>query len=127
MSLGLAIVGYGKMGRLIEQFAPEYGFDVRAKFNSCNNPHGVGLTRDALRGVDVALEFSGPGAAVENILWLSAAGVNAVVGTTGWFDRLAAVRDAVEQGKPTEPTLADVQKTLTDLAQKEGYEVVAAP
>jgi ABC-type glycerol-3-phosphate transport system substrate-binding protein len=34
---------------------------------------------------------------------------------------------AVEQGKPTEPTLAEVQKVLTDLAQKEGYEVVAAP
>lgn len=98
MSRGLAIVGYGKMGRLIEQLAPEYGFDVRAKFNSCNNAHGVGLTRDALRGVDVALEFSGPDAALENILWLAAAGVNAVVGSTGWFDRLPSVRDAVEQG-----------------------------
>jgi len=98
MSRGLAIVGYGKMGQLIEQFAPEYGFDVRVKFNSCNNAHGVGLTRDALRGVDVALEFSGADAAVENVLWLAAAGVNAVVGSTGWFDRLPSVRDAVEQG-----------------------------
>jgi len=34
---------------------------------------------------------------------------------------------AVEQSQPTEPTLKDVQTTLTDLAQKEGYEVVAAP
>ena len=34
---------------------------------------------------------------------------------------------AVEKGKPTEPTLADVQKVLVDLAEKEGYEVVAAP
>jgi 4-hydroxy-tetrahydrodipicolinate reductase len=48
--------------------------------------------------VDVALEFSGPDAALENILWLAAAGVNAVVGSTGWFDRLASVRDAVGQG-----------------------------
>jgi 4-hydroxy-tetrahydrodipicolinate reductase len=98
MSQGLAIVGHGKMGRLIEQLAPEYGFDVRGKFNSCNNPHGVGLTRDALRGVDVAVDFSAPTAAVENILWLAAAGVNAVVGTTGWFDGLPSVRKAVEQG-----------------------------
>jgi len=54
MSLGLAIVGYGKMGRLIEQLAPEYGFAVRVKFDSRNNPHGDGLTREALDGVDVA-------------------------------------------------------------------------
>jgi len=46
------------------------------------------------------------------------------------YDLLAGFKPfltAVEQGKPTEPTLADVQTTLTDLAQKEGYEVVAAP
>jgi 4-hydroxy-tetrahydrodipicolinate reductase len=98
MTRGLAIVGYGKMGRLIEQLAPEYGFEVRAKFTGENNSHGVGLTRDALRGVDVAAEFSTPDAAFENILWLAAAGIPAVVGTTGWLDHLPAVRDAVLQG-----------------------------
>jgi len=98
MSLGLAIVGYGKMGRLIEQLAPEYEFEVRAKFNSEDNPHGIGLTREALRGVDVAMDFSAPDAAVEDILWLAASGVNAVVGTTGWFERLPSVREAVERG-----------------------------
>jgi 4-hydroxy-tetrahydrodipicolinate reductase len=95
MSVGLAIVGYGKMGRLIEQFAPEYGFDVRAKFNGANNTRGVGLTREALRGVDVAVEFTTPDAAVENIQRLAAAGVNAVVGTTGWSERFSAVREAL--------------------------------
>ena len=97
MSLGLAIVGYGKMGRLIEQLASEYGFDVRAKFDGANNAHGVGLTRETLRGVDVAVEFTTPEAAVENILWLAAAGVNAAVGTTGWSERLPAVREALAQ------------------------------
>ena len=97
MSLGLAIVGYGQMGRLIEQLAPEYGFEVRAKFDGANNAHGVGLTREALRGVDVAVEFTTPEAAVENILWLAAAGVNAAVGTTGWSERLPAVREALAQ------------------------------
>ena len=98
MTLGLAIVGYGKMGRLIEHLAPEYGFEVRAKFDSHNNPHGVGLTREALRGVDVAVEFSTPAAAAENILWLAAAGVPAAVGTTGWLEQFSAVRNAVAQG-----------------------------
>jgi 4-hydroxy-tetrahydrodipicolinate reductase len=95
MNLGLAIVGYGKMGRLIEQLAPEYGFDVRAKFDSSNNAHGVGLTREALQEIDVAVEFTTPDAAVENILGLAAEGVNAAVGTTGWSERFPAVREAL--------------------------------
>jgi 4-hydroxy-tetrahydrodipicolinate reductase len=97
MSLGLAIVGCGKMGRLIEQLAPEYGFSVRAKFDSRNNPHGDGLTRESLRGVDVAVEFSTPTTAATNIQRLAAAGVNAAVGSTGWLEQLPAVRQAVTQ------------------------------
>lgn len=97
MSLGLAIVGYGKMGRLIEQLAPEYGFDVRAKFDSRNNPRGVGLTCEALSGVHVAVEFSTPEAAGANIQRLATAGVNTAVGTTGWLEQLPAVHHAVTQ------------------------------
>lgn len=97
MSSGLAVVGYGKMGHLIEKCAPDYGFDVRATFNSRNNPRGSGLTREALRGVDVALEFSTPNAAAGNIVGLAAAGVNAVVGTTGWANEFSSARDAVNQ------------------------------
>ena len=95
MSIGLAIVGYGKMGRLIEQLAPEYGFDVRAKFDARNNPRGQALSHQALRGVDAAVEFTSPGAAPENIRRLAALGVNSVVGTTGWFDDLPSVRETV--------------------------------
>jgi 4-hydroxy-tetrahydrodipicolinate reductase len=97
MSLGLAIVGYGKMGRLIEQLAPEYDFHVRAKFDSRNNPGGEGLTRGSLQGVDVAVEFSTPASAAQNIRKLADAGVSAAVGTTGWFEQLTAARDAVTQ------------------------------
>jgi 4-hydroxy-tetrahydrodipicolinate reductase len=98
VSLGLAIVGHGKMGRLIEQLAPEYGFGVCATFDSKNNSGGDGLTRVALRGVDVAVEFSTPEAATQNIRQLAAVGVNAAVGTTGWLDQLPAARQAVTQG-----------------------------
>ena len=97
MSLGLAIVGCGKMGRMCEALAPEYGFEVRARFSGANNAGGAGLTREALRGVDAAVEFSEPRAAVGNIRALAAAGVSAVVGTTGWSEELAAARDAVTQ------------------------------
>ena len=95
MNAGLAIVGYGKMGRLIEQLAPEYDFDVRAKFDGRDNLPGVSLSRQTLRGVDVAVEFTSPDAAPENIRRLAAMGVNSVVGTTGWYDDLASVREAV--------------------------------
>jgi 4-hydroxy-tetrahydrodipicolinate reductase len=95
MSLGLAIVGCGKMGRLIEQLAPEYGFEVRAKFDEHNNRSAAGLTQDSLRGVDVAVEFSTPGTAAENIRRLASLGINCVAGTTGWFEQLPAIREAV--------------------------------
>jgi 4-hydroxy-tetrahydrodipicolinate reductase len=95
MTLGLAIVGYGKMGRLIEQLAPEYGFEVCAKFRSGNNARGNGLTREALRGVDAAVEFSTPDTAADNIVQLAAAGVPVAAGTTGWLERMPDVRDAV--------------------------------
>jgi 4-hydroxy-tetrahydrodipicolinate reductase len=97
MSLGLAIVGYGKMGRLIESCAPQYGFEVRAKFNSHNNAQAKGLTREALKDVDVALDFSTPTAAAANVVGLAAAGVNAVVGTTGWTEEFSTARDAVSR------------------------------
>jgi len=98
MSTGLAIVGHGKMGRLIGQLAPEYGFEVRAKFSGRDNAQGEGLTRESLHGVDVAIEFTTPDAAPENVRRLAALGVNSVVGTTGWFEHLPAVREAISQG-----------------------------
>lgn len=95
MSMGLAIVGYGKMGRLIEQLAPEYGFEVRAKFNRRSNPRGQALSRQTLQGVDVAVEFTSPDAAPDNIRRLAAMGVSSVTGTTGWFGNLPSVCEAV--------------------------------
>ena len=96
MTLGLAIVGRGKMGRLIEQLAPDYGFDVRLALDSGTNACGAGLISENLRGVDAAMEFSTPSAAVQNIRQLAALGIPIVAGTTGWFQELRCVRDTVE-------------------------------
>ncbi|MEX2261229.1 MAG: dihydrodipicolinate reductase C-terminal domain-containing protein [Bryobacteraceae bacterium] len=94
--MNLAIVGYGKMGRLIEQLAPEYGFSVSLKLDEFNNARFEGVTAEGFRGVDAAVDFSIPDAAVENIERISALGVNLVVGTTGWLDRLDRVKSIVE-------------------------------
>jgi 4-hydroxy-tetrahydrodipicolinate reductase len=98
MSLGLAIVGYGKMGHLIERLAPEHGFEVRAKFDGNSNANTQALSHETLRGVDVAVDFTTPRAAPENIRRLAVLGVNSVVGTTGWLDHLPMMREAVARG-----------------------------
>jgi 4-hydroxy-tetrahydrodipicolinate reductase len=85
----LAIVGYGKMGRLIDSLAPEYGFDVVARIDESNR-------NDSLADADVAIEFSTPEAAVGNIERLAKERVNTVVGTTGWITDLDHVRSVVE-------------------------------
>ena len=93
MSTGLAIVGYGKMGRLIGQLAPEYGFELRAKFTHENSLHDVGIRRELLRGADVAVEFTTPASAPDNLRRLASLGINTVCGTTGWLEQLPVVRE----------------------------------
>lgn len=95
--MNLAIVGYGKMGRLIEQLAPEYGCSVKLRLDVDNNANFEGMTQENFRGIDAAVEFSTPAAAPENIERLARLGVNAVIGTTGWFDQLERARAAVER------------------------------
>ena len=92
----LAIVGYGKMGKLIEQLAPEFGFTVALRLDEFNNPKFEGVTAENFRGVDVAVDFSIPAAVVENVERIAALGVNIVVGTTGWTEHMARVKSAVE-------------------------------
>jgi 4-hydroxy-tetrahydrodipicolinate reductase len=83
----LAIVGYGKMGHLIDQLAPEYGFTITAR---------VDVDRDeSLDGADVAVEFSVPSSVVGNVAKVAAAGIPIVVGTTGWLDHLEEVKAIV--------------------------------
>jgi 4-hydroxy-tetrahydrodipicolinate reductase len=84
--LPLALVGMGKMGHALAQLAPERGFDVVATID-----HGSSVTPETLGGAAVAIEFTAPAAAAANVRACLAAGVPVVVGTTGWYDELAAV------------------------------------
>lgn len=95
--MNLAIVGYGKMGRLLEQLAPEHGFTVTLKLDEFNNVDFAGMTAENFRGADVAVEFSTPSAVVGNLERLAGLGINVVVGTTGWLEHLDAVRALVER------------------------------
>ena len=95
--MNLALIGYGKMGKLVEQLATAQGHAVPLKLDEFNNANFEGITAENFRGVDVAIDFSIPQAAVENIERISALGVNLVVGTTGWFERLDYVRSVIEK------------------------------
>lgn len=94
----LAIIGLGKMGRTIEQLAPERGFDVVSRID----PHGgdaPAVTREALRGAEVAVEFSTPRTAVDNIRATISAGCPIVVGTTGWYEQRADIERLITEAK----------------------------
>jgi 4-hydroxy-tetrahydrodipicolinate reductase len=95
----LALIGYGKMGRLIEQLAPEYGFHVMLRLDERDNEGGQGITANAFCGVDVAVEFSTPETAPANLIRLAGLRIPAVTGTTGWLSKLTPVTEAVEQNQ----------------------------
>lgn len=94
MTRKVAIVGMGKMGRAISELAPSRGWDVVARLGTEEVARGI--TREALNGAEVAVEFTVPAAVAGNVRAIVMAGCPVVVGTTGWYDELPAVRSDVE-------------------------------
>lgn len=93
----LALIGYGRMGRVVEALARERGWTITAIIGARGNEDGHGITRASLAGARVAIEFTRPEAAPANVIACAAAGCPVVVGTTGWLDRLAETSQAVER------------------------------
>ena len=94
----IAILGYGKMGRIIEQFATERGHEIVLKVNVDNTED---LTVANLKKADVAIDFSTPDSALSNIELCFDAGVPVVVGTTGWYGHLQMVKNKCIEGNNT--------------------------
>jgi 4-hydroxy-tetrahydrodipicolinate reductase len=92
----LAIVGHGAMGRLVEQLAPEHGFEVAVCWSGADRRGGAALDGERLRGVEVAIDFSLAAAVAETVERLAPLGIAMVIGTTGWSEELPRVRRAVE-------------------------------
>jgi 4-hydroxy-tetrahydrodipicolinate reductase len=95
--INLALLGHGKMGKALEQLAPQRGFEVRLVMDVDANTQGQGITREKFQGIDVCVDFTTPDAVIENIRCVAGLGVNLVVGTTGWHQHLAEVRKVIEQ------------------------------
>jgi 4-hydroxy-tetrahydrodipicolinate reductase len=85
------IVGYGRMGKLVESLCPEYGIAVAGTVDIAD-----AASPDRWPAADVAIDFSTADAVTANVAQLAARGINIVIGTTGWAAHEAEVRRLVE-------------------------------
>ena len=91
-AIQLAIIGLGRMGRAVEALAAERGFTVVARLTK-----GDAITSRSLNGAAVAIEFTEPSSAPSNARACVDSGCPVVVGTTGWYAELPALRDEVRR------------------------------
>jgi 4-hydroxy-tetrahydrodipicolinate reductase len=92
----VALVGYGKMGRVVEEIAPGRGMEVVDRFTRNRPLRADEATRHALSGVDALVDFSVPEAVADTARAAAELSLPLVIGTTGWQDRLDEVREVVE-------------------------------
>jgi 4-hydroxy-tetrahydrodipicolinate reductase len=91
----LLLIGYGRMGKLVEALAPEYGCELAGVLDSRVNRQADALGPGAWPDVDVAIDFSTAAAVEQNLPRLAALGINTVIGTTGWDDSAGRLRQLV--------------------------------
>lgn len=100
----IALIGYGKMGKAIHELANEKNeklvkkhYDISLIIDVDNRNS---ITKEDLQQVDVAIEFTSPHTAVENIKWCFDADIPVVVGSTGWTDKLTEINQyAIDNNK----------------------------
>lgn len=83
--MNIALIGYGKMGHAIEEAAIKRGHNVILRISSGNRQQ---LDAAHMQGVDVAIEFTSPDVAKDNVVACMALGIPVICGTTGWNDEL---------------------------------------
>ncbi len=91
----IALIGYGKMGHVIEETALARGHEVVCRIDKDNQED---FESAAFKSADVAIEFTAPTVAIGNYRRAFAAGVPVVSGTTGWLEHLPEVHQACDKG-----------------------------
>ena len=81
----IAIIGYGKMGKMVEEVAVDRGHEVVVKINIENTED---FTKENIAKADVAIEFTGPDSAFEDVIKCIGFGIPVVSGSTGWNNKL---------------------------------------
>jgi 4-hydroxy-tetrahydrodipicolinate reductase len=91
----ILLVGHGKMGRLVETLAPDYGCEVAGVVDPDSPAHAGPIEDERWSAVDVAIDFTAPEAVLRNVPALARRRINVVLGTTGWQQHEAQLRQAV--------------------------------
>lgn len=126
----IALIGYGKMGKAIEEIAVKKGHSISLVID-LHNSHD--LTKENLQKSDVAIEFTTPETAVNNIMKCFDAGVPVVCGTTGWLHKIEEVKQACLKNDAAflyssnysigVNIFFEVNKKLAELMSKQDYNV----
>lgn len=92
----IALIGYGKMGKIIERIAVERGHEITAVFNS-SIPFSENVSVEA----DVAIEFTRPDQVIKNIEFAIKKQLPIVIGTTAWYEHINYVKNLVHESNGT--------------------------
>lgn len=94
--MDIALIGYGKMGQAIEEIAVERGHKIVLKINDENLDE---FTKENVKKADVAIEFTSPHSAFENVKKIIGYGIPVVCGSTGWTERIKEINKYCKQHK----------------------------
>jgi len=94
----IALIGYGKMGKAIEAIALSKGHEIVLRIDIQNNHE---FTQQALKLADVAIEFTGPHSAFDNVKKCMDWGIPVVSGSTGWLDKWDEIKKLCDSNKGT--------------------------
>ena len=94
----IALIGYGKMGQAIEKIAVEKGHEIVLKIDINN---ASDLNKENIAKADVAIEFTGPHSAFDNVMKCLELGIPLVCGSTGWLDKWSEAKQFCEQQQGT--------------------------
>ncbi|MQA31237.1 MAG: dihydrodipicolinate reductase [Luteitalea sp.] len=95
MIMRIVLVGYGRMGRLVGELAPQYDCEVAGVIDPMSPAHSAGIDDPRWSGVSAAIDFTSADAVVSNVPALARRGINVVLGTTGWQRDETELRQAV--------------------------------
>lgn len=95
--MNIALIGYGKMGHEVEQLIQESGAHhvVSVSYKKATDS----LDKEGIAKADVVIDFTSSEIVLENIKEIAGMGKNMVIGTTGWYDSLAEVKEITEKSK----------------------------
>lgn len=126
----LALIGYGKMGKTIEEIAVNKGHEISLVIDLHNSKD---LTNENLQKADVAIEFTTPETAMDNIVKCFSAGIPVVSGTTGWLRKMDELKQICKQKEATflyssnfsigVNIFFELNKRLAELMSNQDYDV----